>query len=240
MVVNAHFDAIQKLTKRGLIKHMEKATDYMKRFLKLVGAATFALFLPWSSLGGVVGAQDNTANGFKISPVRNEITVDAGKSQTVTINIENPTALPVVAKPLVNDFMASDAENGEPRLILDDKEAPRHSLKKLIGPIDDVSLGPKERKDVKITVTVPAGSPAGGYYGAIRFTPSVTTNTSSVGLTASVGSLFLVKVPGNLVEKLELVEFSAAVKGDTKSIIMKGNPSIVTRIKNTGDIHLKP
>ncbi len=182
-----------------------------------------------------------TANGFRISPVRNEVTIEKGKSETVSIMVENPSGLPLKAKAVVNDFVASESEDGQPKILLDNEFAPSHSLKKLIQDVPAFDVAANERKEVKVTITIPSGAAAGGYYGAIRFLPEDTAkNGANVALTASVGSIFLVNVPGNIREHLELVQFGAAVDGKIKKIIVSGPVSIITRLKNDGDTHEKP
>lgn len=190
------------------------------------------------------------ANGFRISPVRSEITIEKGKTSVLTITLENPSDTAATARAIVNDFVPSDDESGEPRLILDDTAAPpKNDFKKLVPTIPDVALAPREKKDITITLTIPGNATSGGYYGAVRFTTiSGNINQKNVGLTASVGTIVLVQVPGNLTEKLDLVQLSAAVKkkrkeGDTyvaRSFFTAGDVSIMTRLKNNGDIHLKP
>jgi hypothetical protein len=188
-----------------------------------------------------VNAQNKVANGFRVSPVRSEYTIEKGKNQTMSITVENLTDLATVAKPIVNDFVASDKEDGEPLLILDDKAtAPKNSFKSLVGPIGDISLGPKQKKDVTVNIAVPSGANSGGYYGAIRFAPTITGDQSNVGLTASVGTIVLITVPGNLVEKLDLLSLSAGQGDKAKSFFTAGDVSVITRLKNTGDIHVKP
>src|SRR5579862_2371342 len=82
------------------------------------------------------------ANGFLISPVRSELTINKGQSQTVDITIQNPTNSPTVAQAVVNDFVASDDESGDPRLILDSNTpAPHNDFRTLVSPIPNVSLG---------------------------------------------------------------------------------------------------
>lgn len=204
-------------------------------------AAAATIVLIGSTLGVVAAQQDKTANGFRISPVRSEVTIEKGKNQNLTVTVENPSDAPTTARAVVNDFIASDQENGEPRLILDDKAPlPKNDFKKLVGTIPDVNLEPKEHKDVTVTLTVPADANSGGYYGAIRFAPVVNGQQSTVGLTASVGTLVLVTVPGNLTEKLDLVQLSAAQNGKATSFLTSGSVSVLTRLKNDGDIHLQP
>lgn len=215
----------------------------MKSVLQRATLLLFAV-LTITSLGlSVTNAQenDNVANGFRISPVRSELIIDKGKSQTITITVENPTTVATVAKPIINDFVASDKENGEPRLLLDDSApSPKNSFKKLVGTVPDIDLGPQQKKDVNINIAIPDDANAGGYYGAIRFAPSVQGQSSTVGLTASVGTIVLVKVPGNLTEKLNLVQISASQDGKAKSLITSKEVSVLVRLENKGDIHVSP
>jgi len=182
-----------------------------------------------------------TANGYQISPVRSEYTIEKGKSDQLTISIQNPSDVATTAKAVMNNFVASEDESGTPRLILaDDAQPPKNDFKKLISSIADVQIGPKERKEVPVTITVPDDANSGGYYGAVRFVPANATNDSTVGLTASVGTIVLVTVPGDLKIKLDMVQLSAAQNKKAKSFITSGDVDILTRLKNDGDIHVKP
>lgn len=193
-------------------------------------------------LSSQVFAQTNgqSSNGFRISPLRNELTIEKGKTQTVNISVENPSSIAFKAKGVINDFLASNSEDGQPELLLDGSFAPSHSLKRLVTDPPVVSFGPNERKEIQISVSVPANAAAGGYYGAVRFLPADSKNNANVSLTASVGSLFLVNVPGDVKEHLSLEQFGAASNGKIKSLITSGNVVIVTRLKNDGDTHEKP
>lgn len=223
----------------------------MRNILKRVvtGLATILLLLTQSTSFLSAQVTTGSGNGFRISPVRAEYTIEKGSSQNLTINVENPTDSNVIARPAVNDFVASENEDGEPRLILDEATPPpKNSFKKLVRPLTDTQLGPRERKDVNVTINVPEDVSSGGYYGAIRFIPNAVAGSGNVGLTASVGTIFLIRVPGNLVEKLDLVELTAAAKtkrGEedvytSTSFLTSGKVAVATRLKNSGDIHLQP
>lgn len=215
----------------------------MRGIIKRISLGLASLAVVASMGTALVGAQatSGSGNGFRLSPVRSELTIEKGKSTVLTINIENPTDVQTTVQAVINDFISSDKENGEPRLILDDTgETPKNSFKELVQPLDDVVLGPREKKDIDVTIAVPADASAGGYYGAIRFVPASTTGSGNVGLTASVGSIVLVRVPGNLTERLELVQLSAAQNNNAKSFFMSGDVSALIRLKNTGDIHVQP
>lgn len=185
------------------------------------------------------------ANGYKISPVRrDDLTIEKGKSQQVELSLENLSDAATTARAVVNDFVASENESGEPRLILDDNAPlPKNDFKKLVDTIPDVTLGPKEKKQLNVKISVPENANAGGYYGAIRFVPAslASQKDKNVGLTASVGTIFLVRVPGNLKERVDLVQLSASNNdGKAKKFFTNGDVAIMTRLKNSGDIHVQP
>lgn len=216
----------------------------MKRYLRRIAVSiTAVMSLVALGVAGV-SAQNNSnkvANGFQISPVRSEFTIEKGKSQTLTVTIQNPTDVATTAKAIVNNFIASDDQSGEPRLILDEKSPqPKNNFKNLVGTVPDVPLGPKEKKDVNINISVPENATAGGYYGAIRWVPGSTSQSGNVGLTASVGTIVLVTVPGNLNEQLNLQELTTGQNGNNKVFFRNGQVDVITVLKNSGDIHVKP
>lgn len=215
----------------------------MKRILNMFAVVAFtALAVSVVANPKVANAQAG-GNGFVVSPVRSELTIDPGKSETVTLTVENVTGVKTTAKPIVNDFEASQSENGQPRIILDEtKSAPSNSFKSLIGNLPTIELNPGEKKTMPIKISVPNNAGAGGYYGAVRFiADNQQGNDKNVALSASVGTIFLVKVPGNLTESMQLVEFTAAKNGSTgRFFVNSGDMTVVTRLKNTGNIHVKP
>lgn len=180
------------------------------------------------------------ANGFSISPVVSEVTVNKGQSLVVPITLQNPTNIATTAKPVVNDFVASSDETGSPRLLLKNTPVPNNNFIPLVQPIPSTVIGPNQSETVNVTISVPQNAASGGYYGAVRFIPTINGQSGNVGLTASVGTLFLVTVPGDLVQKLTLVQLSAAVNGHTASFFTSGNVSVVTRLYNDGNIHVAP
>lgn len=212
----------------------------MKRLLSIFVAVVLLTAFGMLALAKPTNAQG--ANGFVISPVRQELTIEKGKSQTVTLYIANATKLSATVRVIVNDFEANDEENGQPRILLDeDASATGNSFKSLVGDLPDIELGPEGKAELPVTLSVPANAQAGGYYGLIRVVSKDNTNDKNVGLSASVGTTFLVKVPGELTEKLELVEFTAAKNGSTgRFFINSGEIKLMTRLRNTGNIHVKP
>jgi hypothetical protein len=95
-----------------------------------------------------------------------------------------------------------------------------------------------------VTIAVPAGTAGGGYYGAIRFAPVGAPGDKNVNLSASVASLVLVTVPGNLTEKLSIAGFGVAQgkdSFDTRTIFFNNkNLKSVVRFQNSGNVQLQP
>lgn len=213
----------------------------MKRLIAAAGALTLAA-VTFLSVLSPAGAQQGTSNGFLVSPVRSELTIDPGKSETVKLTIENATNSATIARPIVNDFEPSKDESGQPKILLDENAPPTaNSFRSLVGNLQPIPLGPKEKKELSVKIAVPGNASAGGYYGAVRFVSEQEGNDKNVALSASVGTIFLIKVPGTLTEKLDLVQFTAAKNGSNgRFFVNSGNMSIVTRLKNNGNIHVKP
>lgn len=204
-----------------------------------------------------------TGNGLKISPVRSDLTIEKGTGRQVSLFVENITSFPITMRAVINDFVPASDESGEPRIILDDSQrAPGNSFKSLISAVPSVELAAGQRKEVKVTLSVPANASSGGYYGAVRFAPSTGENDKNVALTASAGSIFLVRVPGNITEKLSIESFSIkpytctadqtkpatstavdtckAKYGNAGSLFSHGPLAVETRFRNFGNIHVQP
>lgn len=200
-------------------------------------AVCIAVFVYASS----VSAQSSTANTLKVSPVRTDIQIEAGKSGEVPVTITNLTDADVMVSPIENDFVQGD-ESGTPSIILDaDEYAPTHSLKRFMVPLKDITVPANGSTVVTVVINVPADAQAGGYFGALRFAPTTPDSGGQVNLSASVASLILLTVPGPVTEQLNLTDF-ALVQG-TKAGTDFRTPNdlkVAFRFENKGNIQLGP
>lgn len=218
-----------------------------KRRLYAFFGILFASLAVSSILGGSVHAQNqatvNNGNGLRISPVRQDVTIEPGKSQTIDVTVENITDSPAELRGVVNDFVAGGDESGKPSILFDEDDyAPSHGLRRYVAPIANVKLAAKERKTVKVTVNIPADAAGGGYYGAIRFLPSSAGSDKNVSLTASVASLVLVTVPGDVKEQAGVESLNVSRgEGKASSLFTNGKDLKATvRFKNSGNIQVSP
>jgi hypothetical protein len=182
-----------------------------------------------------------SGNGFRISPVRYEVFMNRGDQQVYKLIVENPTNVPIEAQVLVNDFSSGDKENGEPKIYYDAAtSAEGNSFKSIASAPESVTISANSKVTLDVTLKTTSGTSPGGYYGVVRVVPK-NQDQQNVSLAASVGTIFLVRVEGQLTEKLDLVQFTAAKNGSNgRFFINSGKMTVVTRLKNNGNIHVKP
>lgn len=203
----------------------------------LVLASAFVLI----GFSNTAQAVENAANTLKISPVRTDVEIQPGGTKTVTTIITNLTNSPMTVSAVQNDFIAGD-ERGTPALILDaNKFAPTHSLKRFLAPLKDITIPAKESKEVNVVINVPMNAQAGGYFGAVRFAPATPDGGGQVNTSASVASLILLTVTGDLTEKLDLTNFDIRQRGKTATFFGDSRDlELAVRFRNVGSIQEGP
>lgn len=220
----------------------------IERRRALASVAVFAAVLSamvGAALSGSVSAAQVAqvgGNALRISPVRTDMTVEPGTAKAVEVTVQNMSGASATLRPIVNDFtVRPDNETGQPDIILDDKQSsPQHGLKQYISPLADFTLGPNEQRNIKVTISIPKNAAGGGYYGAVRFQPA-SAGSSQVSLSGSVGSLILVRVPGDIIEKVTLASFDVRQKGGVGSFFTSSKDlAAVARFKNEGNVQVQP
>ncbi len=188
-------------------------------------------------------AQQQNGSGLSISPTRTELSIKPGGAGTVTITLKNVTKGDVTAKALVNDFEA-DNETGEPKLITDDSKQSAATIRNFLVGFDDVPLKAGEQKEIVIPIQIPSDASPGAYYGVVRYQAVPVTDGSQgagqVALTASVGSLVLIEVPGNITEKIQLLSVKAYLNSKSGTIFTKKPTQVGAKLKNLGNSFAKP
>lgn len=186
--------------------------------------------------------QNGTGNALKVSPVRTDAEIKPGSTQTFDIYVQNLTGKSANLRAIVNDFVASKDESGTPSIILDEKQAaPTRSIKKYVEKIPDFVLQPNETKNIKVKVVIPKDADAGGYFGAVRFAPAGSESDKTLTLSASVGSLILVKVPGDLKEQANIETLDVRKDNAASTFFTSGQGLNGTvRIKNSGNVQVEP
>lgn len=184
----------------------------------------------------------SVGQGFQISPVIVELNADPGQTYILDIKLRNVTTNTLVSKSQVNNFGAK-GENGDPQIFLDQNENNANGMKNWVGKIPDYTFSPKESRTIPVKINLPNNAEPGGHYGVIRFTgvaPELANDQSAVALSASVGTLVLIRVSGDVKESARLEEFFVSQNGHKSGFFETGPLDITERIKNTGNVHIKP
>lgn len=214
----------------------------MRRMAVIAGIAVLLFTI------GLSGAQQGGGSGLIISEPRYELEIEPGGSETVKVTLRNVSGADVTAKAEVNDF-ESDGHTGEPKIITDKNRENPASIQKFLKGVTDIDLKKDEKKDFEIGVNIPAGTPAGAYYGVVRYSVIPTSATDIAGegkvaLTASVGSLILIQVPGNIREQVQVrsVRVGNETNGQFKagSFFTSSPSKVAIEVKNNGNGFSKP
>jgi hypothetical protein len=213
--------------------------DDIKKLIKFLPAVVLFLLL---GFGVHSTSAQQAGQGLEISPPLIDISTDPGKTVTFNIRLRNITKSVLIATPQINDFVA-EGEQGQPKLLLNETPAQPspYSIKGWVGPLTDLRLVPQEVKTEVVTLNVPTDASPGGHYGVVRFTavPPELEGTG-VSLSASIGSLVLVRVSGNVVDKASFADFYTSQNGKKRSFFEHGPITFIERLKNDGNVHFKP
>ncbi len=215
---------------------------YLRNIIRGVGILTLlAVLVP---IHGVSNAQQ-AGQALEITPTVINLEADPGQViEDTQIKIRNITDQTLVVRAQYNDFVAGDEEDGTPRLLLDEDENAEpspYTIKDWLQTIPEVTLEANEQKVINVTLNVPENASPGGHYGVIRFTgtpPEV--DSSAVSLSASIGSLILVRVSGDVSEQANIAELYTSKDGEKRSMFEYGPVTINTRFENSGNVHVQP
>lgn len=211
--------------------------------MSLISSYAIAAQAPTPPSGAATNG--SSGQGLEISPPVIELAADPGQTVTATIRVRNVTAGQLIAKGKADDFGAGEDESGQPKLLLEETGATRYSLKYWVSGVPDLRLASQEVKTTTVNIKVPQNAEPGGHFGVIRFTavpPDL--DGTGVALSASVGTLVLLKVSGPITEKLGVAEFSSMKnmggKNAAKTSFFEHGPiGFVVRLKNEGSVHEK-
>jgi hypothetical protein len=176
--------------------------------------------------------------GFSVAPLRFEFDLEKGRTGTASIRVSNNGEEPVSVKVYQKDFMV-DPINQD--IILAPGKCKRGCAEWLIISPSNLDLGPKERKNVRITLTVPED--ARGTYWAIIFVEQSSKPTPIRKLKGGYSFQINVK-PRWLVRIHENVPGTGEKKGQVTDISVTPQAAesplkIAVEFENTGNMLLR-
>lgn len=187
---------------------------------------------------------NGTGSGLSISPTRYDLQVSPGKNDVVKVTLRNISGTDIVAKAIVNDFEA-DGQTGEPRIITNKNKQIAQTIRTFLTNVSDIPLKKDESKSFDVNVKVPENAAPGAYYGIIRYeavpqsqAEAANNGTINVSLTASVGVVVLLTVPGNIQQQLQVLSveaFSSTQAKNSSAFFIKKPGAIGITLKNLGN-----
>ena len=218
-----------------MIKNQSIAYKMAASILVLGGFILFS----WIFIN-TTAAQESTGQGLEISPPVLILTANPGETVRTRVLVRNVTSTDLIVTGETNDFVAA-GEDGTPKVLLDESETSPYSIKDWITIPGRVTLVPREIKTMEINIRVPQDASPGGHYGVVRFTGTPPNlEGQGVALTASLGSLILLSVSGDITHNLTVEEFAAQKDGKNASIFESLPFQLAARIKNDGNVHERP
>jgi hypothetical protein len=182
-------------------------------------------------------AQTGPVQGMNISPPLLEITLPPEAESEQTIRVTNATENLLELYPSVMNFEAK-GDGGEPNFSPPSSEWRKYTLADWLEPQQSkIALTPRQEISFKYKIKVPYDAAPGGHYGVVLLgtqPPETDKSSSQVAIAGQVGSLVLVRVPGDIVEEGSLEEFSAPW------FFFKPPVPFTAFVKNTGNTHFKP
>jgi len=180
-------------------------------------------------------------NDFVLEPAKHEVIAVPGESQRQKISVTNRTEKTLEFKIQIEDFVGSTDKEQQVKLLGD--EVGPYSLKNFVTPeVSVFTLGSGERITIPVTVSLPEDAAPRGYYGAVIISaedPGERDNLEdapSTEIVTRLGSLFLVRVDGDLVEESDLELFKAL--GEDKKLYSQHPLGFEFAVQNTGNVHL--
>jgi hypothetical protein len=224
----------------------------MHRIKHLTLAAAYTLLLGlglmpavYNSVTAATPTPQSTANNgqaLEIAPPVINLSADPGQTIKTQILLRNVSKGTLIVSGQANDFVAA-GEDGTPKVLLNEEPTSNnpYSLKNWVNPPASLTIAAREIKTMEITINVPSNASPGGHYGVIRFTATAPSlQGTGVSLSASLGSLILLSVNGNVKESLAIKEFSATHGGKTGSLFESGPINFLVRLTNNGNVHEQP
>jgi hypothetical protein len=194
-----------------------------KGSLLLLCLVSLAGFLLWFGL----------ASAVSLSPLTFEINVNKGEAVSNYITVFNNEAGKQSYILEAEDFSAV----GETGNVVIDRDAPKQVSAKQWITFEPQSfeVDAGQSRDIQFTLHVPLDADPGGKYTSLLVSSAPTAAIGGgVGIASKVASLLLIRVAGDITEKVTVQSFDAPAFSES------GPVDLTLRLKNEGTVHLKP
>lgn len=194
----------------------------------------FVLFLSLNLFPIKANAQADVIS-LVVSPPTFELTANPGGEIVNSIKVTNATDKPIVVKTSKRNFTAVGEEGS---VTLEDEDNGTFSLASwmYVDPAE-VTIEPKETRLFNFQIKVPVGAEPGGHFGSVVFMAGGIQQGSGGGAAVAeeIASLVLLKIAGDIKEEAKIETFTTE-----KAYYEYAPVTFDTRVKNIGNVHMKP
>lgn len=213
----------------------------MPDFIRIIRNCTAAaLLLATGAVSSAVHAESvegldlvtqSNKSALAVSPAIVEQVLTPGGTTSYKLNVSNLTNFPLPISGTVQSFTSlEDIVDVRKRQLYD-------ASKWFVISEPDFILQPRQIREVTVTISPPRGSEPGGHYATVYFQPLLPEGAltpSTAYLSARVGSLAFLIMPGKLDERISVREFAAPYLDSS------GPVPFTLQLENTGNVHLSP
>lgn len=179
----------------------------------------------------------NEIRTITIVPPSNDFTADPGERREGNLKVVNSGTTPLTFKVQVKDFVVDDTV-GTPHILPDNTLSQKYSASSWIAVIPDTFTVPAGKtQKLNYYLQIPSTARPGGHYAAIVYEPQEVLGVqgTGTGVETHVGTLFYVRVTGNIIENATVKKFTPQ-----NTLNEYGPITINTQIINYSDTHIKP
>lgn len=190
------------------------------------------------SLGLLFFVNQAESARIALTPLIFELTGERGKSVEEYVRVMNPSYEDTITLQMEIEDIFPSGEEGRIRLEVPAEERDPFSLSSWITIEPEIfTLQPREEKPVKFVINTPEYAEPGGHYAGILARTQAVDGPDGVGvgIIQRIASLVLLTVPGEMEEKLSLIDFKIS-----KNYYEYGPIEFSVRFENTGTVHLRP
>ena len=173
------------------------------------------------------------ATGLTISPVKVSHVIKPGETVNGAITLTNASDDKIIVEVNLNDFVPSAGGEGLQFV----SRAPGVTTVKdwiTVGGRQTFEFKKNEIKAIPYTIKAPLTAEPGSHFGVVFFKASKPNETGQIQVSAQVGVLVFVTVPGNYLQKGKIINFRAP------KFIQTGPVPFKIRFANTGTVHFEP
>lgn len=198
-----------------------------------VGVALLALVLVGTLFSIAASGQEDSVT-LGVSPQILDITTNPGQTSTNTFRLTNASDDTVSVKAIPKNFVP----RGEEGAVDLTEEKTTYSLAEWVDVEPaTVKIEAGKTQDFLVVITVPANAEPGSHFGSVVFQTVPPEQEGSGALVAQeIAPVILVRIAGDTTETAEIEEFKSAQDLYSNETTI----TLLSRIKNTGNVHFKP